>query len=51
MVFGFSKAPASFQGYIIKILAARLDIFDILYLDNIFIYTNNSDNLHVEVVC
>ena len=41
MSFGLSNAPASFQGYINKILAEKLDIFVIVYLDDIFIYTEN----------
>ena len=43
MPFGLSNAPASFQGYINKILAKKLDIFVILYLDDIFIYTKDQD--------
>ena len=39
MSFGLSNALASFQSYIIKILAKKLDIFVIIYLDNILIYT------------
>ena len=38
MPFGFSNAPASFQGYINKILAKKLNVFIIVYLDNILIY-------------
>ena len=38
MPFGLSNAPASFQGYINKILIEKLDIFFIVYLDDIFIY-------------
>ena len=38
MPFGLSNVPASFQGYINKILAEKLVI---VYLDNIFIYTKN----------
>ena len=41
MPFGLSNAPASFQGYINKILAEKLDIFVIIYLDDIFIYTED----------
>lgn len=37
--FSLSNAPASFQGYINKILANKLNIFVIVYLDNILIYT------------
>ena len=41
MFFGLSNTLASFQGYINKILAKKLDIFVIVYLDNIFIYTED----------
>ena len=41
MPFGLFNAPASFQSYINKILAKKLDIFIIVYLDNIFIYTED----------
>ena len=38
MFFGLFNALASFQGYIIEILAKKLNVFIIFYLDNIFIY-------------
>ena len=41
MFFGLINAPAIFQGYINKILVEKLDVFIIMYLDNIFIYTKN----------
>ena len=41
MPFGLSNAPASFQGYINKILVEKLNIFVIVYLDDIFIYTED----------
>ena len=41
MPFGLSHASASFQDYINKILAEKLDIFVIVYLDNILIYTED----------
>ena len=41
MLLSLINAPASFQGYINKILAEKLDIFVIIYLDNIFIYTKD----------
>lgn len=33
----------SFQGYINKIIIEELDIFIIMYIDNILIYTNEAD--------
>ena len=50
MPFGLSNAPASFQDYINKILAEKLDIFIIVYLDDIFIYTEDQAQGHVEAV-
>ena len=50
MHFGLANAPASFQEYINKILAEKLDVFVIVYLDNILIYTKNTGQNHVEVV-
>ena len=50
MSFGLSNEAANFQGYINKILAKRLDIFVIVYLDNILIYTEDLRQLHMEVV-
>ncbi len=50
MPFGFSNAPASFQGYINKILAKKLDIFVIVYLDDILIYTEDLGQPHVDAV-
>ena len=38
MSFGFSNTPAIFQRYVNKILAEKLDIFVIVYLDDILIY-------------
>ena len=39
MPFGLFNALASFQGYINKILAKKLNLFVIVYLDDILIYT------------
>ena len=50
MPFGLFNAPASFQGYINKILAEKLDIFVIVYLDDILIYTEDQGQGHVEAV-
>ena len=38
MSFRLFNALASFQDYINKILAKKLDIFVIVYLNNVFIY-------------
>ena len=37
-LFGFSNTLVIFQGYVNKILAEKLDIFVIVYLDDILIY-------------
>ena len=50
MPFGLINAPTSFQGYINKILTKKLDIFVIMYLDDILIYTDNDGNSHVAAV-
>ena len=50
MPFGLSNAPASFQGYINKILTVKLNIFVIVYLDDIFIYTKDLGQGYVETV-
>ena len=48
--FGLSNTLASFQGYVNKILSEKLDIFIIIYLDDILIYIENADQGHVEAV-
>ena len=50
MSFKISNTLTSFQGYINKILAKRLDIFVIIYLYDIFIYTKDLSQGHVETV-
>ena len=50
MPFGLYNTLASFQGYINKILAEKLDIFVIVYLDDILIYTEVQGRGHVEAV-
>ena len=41
MSFRLSNPPTSFPGYINKILAEKFDIFVIVYLDDILIYTED----------
>ena len=50
MLFGFSNAPTTFQDYVSKILAENLDIFVIVYLDDILIYIEDPGLPHVEAV-
>ena len=50
MPFGLSNTPASFQGYVNKILAKKLDILVIVYLDDILIYTEDPGQGHVGAV-
>ena len=48
--FGLTNILAIFQDYINKILAEKLDVFVIIYLDGIFIYTKNKGKEYVEAV-
>ena len=50
MSFDLINALISFQGYINKIFAKKLDIFVIVYLDDILIYINDDRDGHVAVV-
>ena len=50
MPFGLSNVPVTFQRYINKILAEKLDIFVVVYLDNILIFTKDPGQLHVKAV-
>ena len=50
MPFELMNAPASFQGFINKILAEKLNIFVIVYLDNILIYIDNDGDGHIAAV-
>ena len=50
MSFGLFNTPAIFQGYVNKILAKKLDIFVIVYLDDILIYTEDPKQPQVEAV-
>lgn len=50
MSFNLSNISASFQGYINKIFAEKPNIFVILYLDNILIYTEDPAWSHMKAV-
>ena len=51
MLFGLFNALAIFQRYINKILAKILDIFVIVYLDDILIKTKDLKQPYVEAIC
>ena len=50
MPFGLSNIPATFQGYVNKIWAKKFDIFVIVYLDDILIYSKDPSQPHIEIV-
>ena len=50
MAFELSNTPASFQSYINKILAEKINVFDIVYLDNIVIYTKDESQGYVVAI-
>ena len=40
-----------FQEYVNKILAEKLDVFIIIYLDDILIYTEDPGQLYIKAIC
>ena len=50
MFFGFSNALITFQEYVIKILIEKLDIFIVMYLNDILIYIENPSQPHIEAI-
>ena len=47
ILFGLTNVLATFQGYINKILVKKLDIFVIVYFDDIFIYTKSKSKEYI----
>ena len=50
MPFALTNAFASFQRFISNIFAEKLDIFVIVYLDDIFIDTDNDEDSHITAI-
>lgn len=50
MPFGLFNAPASFQSYINKIVAEKLDIIVNIYTNDIFISIKDLDQEYMEAV-
>ena len=50
MPFGLSNALATFQGYVNKILAEKLDIFVIVSLNDILIYIKVLKQPHIKAL-
>ncbi len=50
MPFGLTNATTTFQSYINKILAEKVNIFVIVYLNDILIYTESEGEEYVQVV-
>ncbi len=50
MAFELTNTSATSQNYINKILVKKLDVFVIVYLNEIIIYTKNEDEEHIQVV-
>ncbi len=50
ILFGLFNGPACFQSYINKIFAEKLDIFVVIYLDDILIYIEDLGQPNVDVI-
>ena len=50
MLFRLTNILVTFQNYINKILVEKLNVFVIVYLDNIFIYTKSKDKEYMKAV-
>ena len=47
MFFGLTNILKTFKSYINKIILKKHDIFIIVYLNNILIYTKNKEKSHI----
>lgn len=50
MPFELSNVSASFQAYVNQALAKKLDIFMVVYIDDILIYTEDKRQDHVDSI-
>ena len=50
MLISFFNTLVNFQKYVNKILAKKFDIFVIVYLDDILIYTENPDQFYIKII-
>ncbi len=50
MLFRLTNALTTFQGYINKILAEKHDVFIIVFLNDILIYTKSEGKKYVEAI-
>ena len=48
--FRLSNVSASFKDYINKILAEKLNIFVVVYLNDIFIHTKDQGQGHIKTI-
>jgi len=46
MLFGLTNAPVAFQWFMNNIFSNLLDIYVMIYLDNILIYSNDMSKYH-----
>ncbi len=50
MIFRLFNIPTSIQSYINMILAKKLDIFVIIYPNNILIYIKDSNQAYINII-
>ena len=50
ILFGLTNTSVTFESYINKILAEKLNVFVIVYLNNILIYTKNKRKEYIKAV-